>query len=880
MINNYSDNGAWTNGGDAPATGMDVDALIASAQAWLDGQQDLPKAEERAAQVYQQPEYKISQPQAYPAEPQRPAAPDIGQGGYRVERRPQPVERTYAVAQPVAEAAPRSEARKAQPQRTAASSRTASKPSAQRPAPAGRSRKNGKKVKPFSPRLRRALYLLFFPLAIFYMELIVISRSYGSLLGWGTLYTLIFSVGIGLGCLFIVSLLNRKAAYIASIVLTAAVFLIMCVQMIYYDIFQTFTVIAMLGMAGEAVTNFFRVMMASIFSSILWIAALAVPLLLLIFFGKRVLPKKHNKPVGIFFILASCIIITVFGSALVRANTGGIMSYRYVYDETFDSQLSVQRFGILTTLRLEVRNMIWDKTGYVPPAYEEPPVDSAQMGDGSSGSGETDPSTGGTSLETLPGNTGGALPGLVGGGSGKVNEGGGASEGTVSPPVTVEPHILDIDFDGAGARGGSTVASISDYLSAQKPTYTNEYTGMFEGYNLIYICAEGFSRYAVDETYTPTLYKLSHEGFVFNNFYNPLWGHSTSDGEFALLTGLVPFSGNVPMKRTSNNNMYMSPGNTFTREGYNTYALHNWTHDYYDRNLTHPNLGYDYMAMGDGIYFSGSSSKSPGMYIGSAGVNSTNVIDYSWPTSDYQLIDVTTDDYVTSQPFHTYYLTMSGHANYSFGGNNMAAKHRDEVANSGLSDSAAAYLACNMELDRAVQLLVERLQQAGVLDKTVIVICGDHYPYGLVQDAASGKALEGGYEALEELAGEDVEENFELYRSTLIIWNNKMGTIEVDKYCYSVDVLPTLYNLFGIEYDSRLMMGTDILSNSDPLVIFNNRSYITGLGRYDSRSDTFTPNAGVTVPAEYAGQMFNVVKNKMKYSEMIIDNDYYSYLFD
>lgn len=866
-------NGEWDYSSAEPKDDFDVDTLIASAQAWLDSQQTVPVNHER----------DIIRP-VDDAIPVAEAEPKPSKAENKAQQGIYPVYKQNNYTAPAGNAKKPASDIKSKPVAKSEKTHASSIKNTQMKSSAANknNKKRTKKTKPINPRLRRSIYLLFFPLAIFYMELIVIYRSYGSLLGWGTLYTLLFSVGIGLGCLFVVSLLNRKAAYIASIILTSAVFLIMCVQMIYYDIFQTFTVIAMIGMAGEAVTNFFRVMMESILTSILWIAALAVPVVLLVFFGKRVLPKKHNKPVAIVFILAACIIVTVFGSALVRANTSGIMSYRYVYDETFDSELSVQRFGILTTLRLEIRNMIWDKTGYVPPKYEEKfdsvKVENDEQSGNSDATGTAENNTG---LEGLPGNTGASLPGLVGGGSGKVNEGqGGNTE--ISTPVHVDtsPNTLDIDFDAAGAKGGSTVASISDYLSSQKPTYKNEYTGMFKDYNLIYICAEGFSRYAVDETYTPTLYKLSHEGFVFNNFYNPLWGHSTSDGEFSLLTGLVPFSGNVPMKRTSNNNMYFSPGNAFTRAGYNTFALHNWTHDYYDRNLTHPNLGYDYMAMGDGIYFSGSSSKSPGMYIGSAGVNSTNVIDYSWPTSDYQLVDVTTDDYVTSQPFHTYYLTMSGHANYSFGGNNMAAKHRDDVANSGLSDSAAAYLACNMELDQAIQLLIERLQQAGVLDKTVIVICGDHYPYGLVQDAASGKALEGGYEALEELAGEDIEENFELYRSTLIIWNSQMGTIEVDKYCYSVDVLPTLYNLFGIEYDSRLLMGTDILSNSDPLVIFNNRSFITELGRFDSRTDTFIPNEGITVPSSYASEMFTVVKNKMKYSEMIIDNDYYSYLFD
>ena len=64
---------------------------------------------------------------------------------------------------------------------------------------------------------------------------------------------------------------------------------------------------------------------------------------------------------------------------------------------------------------------------------------------------------------------------------------------------------------------------------------------------------------------------------------------------------------------------------------------------------------------------------------------------------------------------------------------------------------------------------------------------------------------------------------FEIYENTLILWNDQMKKpVEVDKYCSSLDIAPTLSNLFGLEYDSRLMMGTDILSDQPGMVIFSN----------------------------------------------------------
>ena len=227
-------------------------------------------------------------------------------------------------------------------------------------------RKAKKPQKKLNVRLRRNLYVLFFPLAIFYMELINAFHTSEGITGWSLIYIFLFSLGFGFACLFVVSLLNRRPAYIVSIVLTSILFLIFSIQTVYFTIFKTFTVLAMAGMAADAITGFFGATVSGIFRSTLWLLLLAVPLFLVVRFGERVLPKKHNKPVAILFLLAAAYVSTFIGSSLVRANNTGIMSYRYVYDDTFEVNLSVPRFGILTTLRQEVRNNIWAKTGYSP----------------------------------------------------------------------------------------------------------------------------------------------------------------------------------------------------------------------------------------------------------------------------------------------------------------------------------------------------------------------------------------------------------------------------------------------------------------------------------------------------------------------------------
>ena len=160
--------------------------------------------------------------------------------------------------------------------------------------------------------------------------------------------------------------------------------------------------------------------------------------------------------------------------------------------------------------------------------------------------------------------------------------------------------------------------------------------------------------------------------------------------------------------------------------------------------------------------------------------------------------------------------------------------------------------------------ILEQLEEAGLLEDTVICLAADHYPYGL------DKAF------IDEMAGHEVEENFELYRSTLILWCGDMEEpIHVEKPCSSLDILPTLSNLFGLRYDSRLLMGQDILSDSEGLVVFSNRSFITEQGRYNARTDEFIPNEGAVLAPDYAQVMMEQVNDMFSSSVAVLDNDYY-----
>ena len=133
---------------------------------------------------------------------------------------------------------------------------------------------------------------------------------------------------------------------------------------------------------------------------------------------------------------------------------------------------------------------------------------------------------------------------------------------------------------------------------------------------------------------------------------------------------------------------------------------------------------------------------------------------------------------------------------------------------------------------------------------------------------------------INEVSAIDRDDAFELYHSDLIIWNNRMETIEVDKVGSNPDVLPTILNLFGIEYDSRLIIGQDLLSDKEGLVVLANRSWISDKVKYNSVTSEIIPRyEGIEVDEEYIAKLNNLVDNQFKISNMVLQNNYYKKLF-
>lgn len=430
----------------------------------------------------------------------------------------------------------------------------------------------------------------------------------------------------------------------------------------------------------------------------------------------------------------------------------------------------------------------------------------------------------------------------------------GETEETTAPteaPVVYGYNVSELDFAAlAEEEEKSSIANIHSYVASLAPSKQNEFTGLFEGKNLIFITAEAFTKQVIDPELTPTLYRMATEGICFTDYYQPVWGAGTTGGEFTNLVGLFPNGGEC-MLEARQQDLFLTIGNQLQDLGYTSAAYHNNDYTYYSRHKTHTLLGYDiYLGYGNGL---------------EEGV--TN----QWPKSDEEMFRYTIPDFLDcGEPFSLYYMTVSGHSNYYYGSNAMSRKNYDRLEGYGWSESVRCYLAANLEIENSMAYLIEALEEAGIADDTVVVIAPDHYPYGL------------DYTSLCELYGGNAGSRFVRDSNALIIWSGCLEDMDivVDEPVYSLDILPTLSNLFGIAYDSRLMPGRDVFSDTDPLVFWMDYSWKTDKGTYDSSSWSFTPNEGVEVSEEYVDRISAQVRNIISYSRAVQQNDYFDYLVD
>lgn len=644
---------------------------------------------------------------------------------------------------------------------------------------------------PFWPSLLSCLLL---PI---YLEFVLHLLVYGGVSA-RIVYPLLFAAAAGMGLFALCSLLPAKANAVIALVLGFLITLYFEVQFVYNSIFGEFMSIWQVTFGATAITNFFSQMLYGIWRALWKILLLLLPwvaMLVLVCVKKLQFPRlRWYFPVSALVLIFALHYLCV---GVMRLNDNNAFSVYQLYtNPNTATEISVKNIGLLSTARLECKFLLFKTQSEPEPAVEYP--EPAQQ----------------TEIESVD---------------------------------LSNYNAINIDFAAlAESTEDETLKKLDLYFAGVEPTQKNEYTGLLKDYNLITICAESFSPYIIDPERTPTLYKLSTEGFVFHNYYGS-FASNTTNGEYTMCMGLYPdlsrSKSSASFYASQMNYLPFCLGNQFTAIGAEAWAYHNYTGEYYSRNETHPNMGYIFQSATDGLD-----------------------IELSWPSSDLDMMVASVDDYLASgNQFTAYYMTFSGHYQYNWD-NPMSAKNRALVEDLPYSETVKAYLACNQEVEAALSYLMQRLEQAGVADKTVIVLTNDHYPYGLTQAE------------YDELAGEPVDTTFGRFRNSFICYVPGMQ-VDVDTYCSTVDILPTLLNLFGLEYDSRLMVGRDVLSpEANNYAVLSDQSFITKDYAFDTSTGSITY---YTDPSSVDKTEITAIQNRIaldfQISLDILGSDYYAH---
>ena len=394
-----------------------------------------------------------------------------------------------------------------------------------------------------------------------------------------------------------------------------------------------------------------------------------------------------------------------------------------------------------------------------------------------------------------------------------------------------------------------TMNALNKYFYSQKVTETNEFTGYLENKNVIFIMLESVNTLMDNQEYFPTLSKLYNEGMTFTNNYSPRNNCSTGNNEFSAMTSLYTINNVCSANEYKNNTYFESIFNLFKNKGYDVSSFHNYTEKYYYRKTIHANLGSTYYGVDElGIEYS----------------NKYGV----WP-SDVELMEKSFNIFANSdkEKFMTLLTTVTTHQPYTIS-SEYGDKYLDMFTDLDVSISVKRYLSKMVELDKALEKLMELLEEKGILDDTVLVMFGDHYPYGL-------KTSE-----LQEMFTSNLEDRKEIEKTPFIIYNSEIPAKKYDNYTTYINILPTVANLFNLDYDPRLYVGEDLFSSSySNMAIFADGSWQSKYAYYDAESSKITYiKDGYKYTDEEIIEINGIINDKITMSNLAITKNYFNYL--
>lgn len=397
-------------------------------------------------------------------------------------------------------------------------------------------------------------------------------------------------------------------------------------------------------------------------------------------------------------------------------------------------------------------------------------------------------------------------------------------------------------------ESNETIRVIDEYLMNRPITPKNEYTGIFKNKNLIYIMVEAFDYMAIDAQLTPTLYKLTQEGFFFDHFFVPQYSCATGESEFIGLISLVPRTGicspNTYLDNTYNTSLF----NLFNKAGYFSSSYHNYSDKFYQRTELHQKLGSTFFYNNDDLMIKTLKG---------------------WP-SDVNLMEEAFKIYGAKEKFFSFIITSSTHFPYDID-STLGNRYLEEISTlyPELPLNVQRYKSKAMELDKSIETLISLLNAQGILDDTVLILYGDHFPLKTDKQVF----LDYGDPSNIRSRG------FNINILPMIIYNSEVQGQPFSTISSTFDLVPTIANLFDLDYDPRLYFGVDMFDiNQERFVPYASLSWNNELGAYSASNAKFYPfDENNTLSLEEISRISKIIKQNADISYRILKNDYFSY---
>ncbi len=391
---------------------------------------------------------------------------------------------------------------------------------------------------------------------------------------------------------------------------------------------------------------------------------------------------------------------------------------------------------------------------------------------------------------------------------------------------------------------------LNEYFMSRQVTPKNDYTGTFEGKNVIFIMMESVNTLAINEEYFPNLYKIYNEGYAWDNAYSPRNACSTGNNEMSGMVSLYTIYRSCTYNNYKNNKYFESVFNLFNNKGYYTTSYHDYTDAYYYRNTIHPN-------MGSGKFYD----------VNKLGIK-YNAEYKEWP-SDVLLMQKASNIFLNGpqdKPFMAWITTVTSHQPYTVG-SEFGDKYIDLYKDTKLPVAVQRYLSKLTEVDKAIGELLKILAENNKLEDTVLVLYADHYPYGIAT------------KQLQKAFSYDLTENYEIDRTPFIIYNPGVTPERHTELTSYMNILPTVANLFNLDYDPRLYMGQDLFSETfNNRLVFADGSWQTDKAFYDATNGKIKYYGSETLSREEIINNNLEVKDMIRMSNLAITSNYFDYL--